>query len=144
MQTQTLSLRHFAHHIQTTHSKYKFMEVKRAHPIKSKIEYISDNKDALAAVPSMTKQFTSMSKDPIIGKCVNPMASNLDNNSMQAVSTAAGTKCTQQMMVSDGTPEPGICFHNYYISPPPNPSKHQRSSTFVSLEWMQLCSASLI
>jgi hypothetical protein len=118
MQTQSLSLRHFTHHIQTTHSEHKFTEVKRAHPTKSKIEYISNDEDALAAMPSMTEQFTSMSKDPIMGKRAMLTADDMDNNNMQAVSTAAGTKCTQQMTVSDGAPEPGIYLHDHLVSPP--------------------------
>jgi len=98
---------HFTHHIQqTTSSEHKFKEVKSAHPTKLKIEYIFKDEDAPAAVPTMTEPF--MSKNPT--KCAKPMANNLDYNSVQEVSAAVGTKCTQQTTVSYGAPEPQKYF----------------------------------
>jgi len=100
-------LTHFTHHIQqTTSSEHKFKEVKSARPTKLKIEYISEDEDAPAAVPTMTEPF--MSKDPT--KRAKPMADDLDNNSVQEVSAAVGTKCTQQTTVSYGVPEPRKYF----------------------------------
>jgi hypothetical protein len=104
MQTQSSLLTHFAHHKQTTSREHKFTEVKRARPTKLKIEYISDDEDAPATAPSMTEPFTF--KDPIKGKRAKPTADDLDNNTMQEVLAAAGTKCAQPTTVSYGAPEP--------------------------------------
>jgi Cu/Ag efflux protein CusF len=103
VQTQTQSLTHSTHHIQqTTSGGHKSKEVKRARPTKLKIEYISEDEDAVA-MPVMTEPFTS--KDPSKGKRAKPTADDSDNDSVQEMLAAVGTKCAQPTTVSSGTPE---------------------------------------
>jgi hypothetical protein len=56
----------------------------------------------------MTEPFTS--KDSIKGKRAKPTADDSDNNGVQEVSAAVGTKCPQPMMVSYGAPNPEYIF----------------------------------
>jgi hypothetical protein len=95
-------LTHSTHHIQqTTSGGHKSKDVKRARPTKQ-IEYISEDEDAVA-MPAMTEPF--MSKDPSKGKCAKPTADDSDNDSVQEMLAAVGTKCAQPTTVSSGTPE---------------------------------------
>jgi hypothetical protein len=95
---------YFAHHIQqTAGGGHTTKEVRKARPTKLKIESISEDEDALAAVPT-TKPFTS--EVPTKGKRAKPIADDSDNDGVQEVSAPVGTKCTRQMTVSYGAPDP--------------------------------------